>query len=121
MPNITFDIFYDTDIVNITASRGSKSPKVKPAWKVRTAPKLPPKQPPVPKVQSAFGGPQPRIKELPESEAGSVAGDTPKKQIPKLQSKQKDLSEKAAGLAEKADTVNKAKQTSKNTPPAPKV
>ena len=56
MPNISFDIFFQDDIINITASRsGGSAPKVKPAWKVRTAPKLPPKEPPLPKAAAAFG------------------------------------------------------------------
>ena len=48
MPNISFDIFFNEDVVNITASRGNSAPKVKPSWKSRTAPKLPPKTPPQP-------------------------------------------------------------------------
>jgi len=44
MPNVSFDIFYDLDFVNVTATRSGAAPKVKPAWKVRTAPKLPPKE-----------------------------------------------------------------------------
>ena len=61
MPNISFDIFYSEDVVNITATRGSNAPKVKPAWKTRTAPKLPKPNVPDKKTQ-AFGG-QPRIEE----------------------------------------------------------
>ena len=77
MPNINFDIFYDTDTVNFTASRGTAAPKVKPAWKVRSAPKLPPKTPPQPRAAAAFGP-----KQTP-SEAGS---DKPeKKKAPKLE------------------------------------
>lgn len=48
MPNISFDIFFNEDVVNITASRGNSAPKVKPGWKTRVAPKLPPKEPPQP-------------------------------------------------------------------------
>ena len=46
MPNISFDIFFDKDFVNISASRGRVAPKAKPEWKVRSAPKLPPKEVP---------------------------------------------------------------------------
>jgi len=46
MPNISFDIFFDQDFINITATRTQGVPKVKPEWKVRTAPKLPPKEVP---------------------------------------------------------------------------
>lgn len=47
MPNVSFDVFFDKDFINITATRGVKAPKAKPDWKVRTAPKLPPKEAPV--------------------------------------------------------------------------
>ncbi|MCJ1328467.1 hypothetical protein MMC10_005144 [Thelotrema lepadinum] len=56
MPNISFDIFFNEDTVNITATRGDKAPKVKPEWKVRSAPKLPPKTPPQ-KPVAAFANP----------------------------------------------------------------
>ena len=46
MPNISFDIFFDQDFINVSASRGKHAPKAKPEWKVRTAPKLPPKEQP---------------------------------------------------------------------------
>ena len=44
MPNISFDIFFDQDFINVTATRGKTAPRAKPEWKVRSAPKLPPKQ-----------------------------------------------------------------------------
>jgi hypothetical protein len=98
MPNISFDIFFQDDIINITASRsGGSAPKVKPAWKVRTAPKLPPKEPFEPKTERAFGppklkqAPQPstakpkpkEIKEAPKVEEAAKQPAAPKK-IPKL-------------------------------------
>ena len=43
MPNVSFDIFFDKDFINVTATRGQTAPKAKPEWKVRSAPKLPPK------------------------------------------------------------------------------
>ncbi|KAL9112129.1 MAG: hypothetical protein Q9227_003506 [Pyrenula ochraceoflavens] len=53
MPNISFDIFYNDDLINITASRAQGAPKVKPGWKARAAPKISQKEKPTP--QSAFG------------------------------------------------------------------
>ncbi|OAP55694.1 hypothetical protein AYL99_09846 [Fonsecaea erecta] len=55
MPNVSFDIFFDKDFINITATRGQTAPKAKPEWKVRTAPKLPPK----PVVEDHTGTPRP--------------------------------------------------------------
>ena len=71
MPNISFDIFFNQDIVNITASRSQGAPKVKPDWKVRTAPKLALKPSVTP--ETAFG-----TKETPKSDSA------PKKTPPKL-------------------------------------
>jgi hypothetical protein len=83
MPNINFDIFYDLDTVNFTASRGTAAPKVKPAWKVRSAPKLPPKEPPQPRVAQAFGP------KKTSSESGSASSDAPKKKPAKLEIRSK--------------------------------
>lgn len=60
MPNISFDIFFDKDFINVTATRGHTAPKAKPEWKVRTAPKLPPK--PIPEDHSGAPRPAPRQK-----------------------------------------------------------
>jgi len=60
MPNISFDIFFDKDFINVTATRGHTAPKAKPEWKVRTAPKLPPK--PIPEDHSGTPRPPPREK-----------------------------------------------------------
>ncbi|EXJ54052.1 hypothetical protein A1O7_09389 [Cladophialophora yegresii CBS 114405] len=60
MPNVSFDIFFDKDFINITATRGQTAPKAKPEWKVRSAPKLPPK--PVPEDHSGQPRPPPREK-----------------------------------------------------------
>ena len=76
MPNISFDIFFQDDIINITASRSAGSaPKVKPAWKVRTAPKLPPKEPPVPKTVAAFG--PPKAKQITEAKPAAKKEEKP--------------------------------------------
>jgi hypothetical protein len=61
MPNVSFDIFYDLDFINITATRSGAAPKVKPAWKVRTAPKLPPKELPASKSTTPRPEPRPKI------------------------------------------------------------
>ena len=60
MPNVSFDIFYDLDFINVTATRSGAAPRVKPAWKVRTAPKLPPKELPASK-ESPRPAPRPKI------------------------------------------------------------
>jgi hypothetical protein len=115
MPNVSFDIFYDLDFINITATRSGAAPKAKPAWKVRTAPKLPPKELPASKVsprpesrpkinaqrnalnekQASTAKKAPpklssRIQEVESSDGDSVASKTPKRAPPKL----KDLPKK---------------------------
>jgi hypothetical protein len=102
MPNVSFDIFFDKDFINITATRGQTAPKAKPEWKVRSAPKLPPK--PVPEDHSGQPRPPQRQKlttlrqpqKLPEaptsadkatdtgSDTASQAGDKAKRKPPKL-------------------------------------
>ena len=93
MPNISFDIFFDKDFINVTAARGKTAPKAKPEWKVRTAPKLPPKETP----NEPFSTPRPPPREklthsrqpakLNKPETNGVApqtGDAPKRKPPKL-------------------------------------
>ena len=58
MPNISFDIFFDQDFINVTATRGKTAPKAKPEWKVRSAPKLPPK----PQAEDHSGAPRPPLR-----------------------------------------------------------
>jgi hypothetical protein len=96
MPNISFDIFFDQDFINITATRGKVAPKAKPEWKVRSAPKLPPKQAPAAQPGSARPAARPKINEgrtaigkpakAPEvSDAASQTGDDkPRRKPPKL-------------------------------------
>ena len=62
MPNVSFDVFFDKDFINITATRGIVAPKAKPEWKVRTAPKLPPKE--VPKDPNDHGPRPPQRQKL---------------------------------------------------------
>jgi hypothetical protein len=102
MPNVSFDIFFDKDFINITATRGKVAPKAKPEWKVRSIPKLPPK--PVPEDTSGQPRPIPRQKlttlrqphkpsqsqsseeqtEQALNGAASDASDKPKRKPPKL-------------------------------------
>ena len=81
MPNISFDIFFNDDVINLTASRSQGAPKVKPAWKVRSAPKLPPKEPPA--LATAVFAPKSKAqtakpKSLTESKTPSDSQASPK-------------------------------------------
>ena len=91
MPNISFDIFYNLDTINITATRGEKAPKVKPDWKVRSAPKLPPKTPPQPPT-AAFANP---TKSRPAEEASEKA-ETSSQAAPKRAPKKLEVRGKKA-------------------------
>jgi hypothetical protein len=103
MPNISFDIFFNDDTINLTASRSKFAPKVKPTWKIRSAPKLEPAKPKTPGVSVFAPGaqrpkPTPRVEELSDSASSSPA-PTPKKpasnpavpQVKKAPPKLKDL------------------------------
>ena len=92
MPNLSFDIFFNEDVVNITASRSKGAPRVKPEWKVRTAPKLPPKTPPQAPT-SVFGKPQ--QKALPSSEAKPQATFADNSSKPKRAPKKLEVRSKA--------------------------
>lgn len=116
MPNISFDIFFNEDIVNVTASRSQGSaPKVKPGWKTRTAPKLPKKQEP---KTSAFAKPTPRITEVEDSEEEKPQEkkETPKKkeeppkkkEEPKKQESKEGEKKKIPKLAPKQASKPKA-------------
>ena len=63
MPNVSFDIFFDQDFINVTATRGKTAPKAKPEWKVRSAPKLPPKAPAASQPGSVRPPQRPKINE----------------------------------------------------------
>jgi hypothetical protein len=96
MPNISFDIFFDQDFINVTATRGKTAPRAKPEWKVRSAPKLPPKEQPVDRSGAARPPARPKINEgrgvvgkpAPKpsqtSDSASQTGDTPRRKPPKL-------------------------------------
>ena len=118
MPNISFDIFFDKDFLNVSASRGRVAPKAKPEWKVRSAPKLPPKEIPTDPVSTprpaqrekitASRRPPPKLtkpsqdkgEEKPEtSDAASQTGDAPRRKPPKLGPKKST----ANGVSKEAD------------------
>ncbi|MCJ1302196.1 hypothetical protein MMC08_004999 [Hypocenomyce scalaris] len=120
MPNISFDVFFDQDFINITATRAQGAPKVKPAWKTRVAPKLPPKElPPASKVSPRPPKIQgPRITEIPEPKTAPKAKSAPNtddatqpKRAPKLAPKAKDVSQPEKGS--ETESVPKAKTAPK--------
>ncbi len=101
MPNISFDIFFDQDFINVTATRGKTAPKAKPEWKVRSAPKLPPKAPAATQPGSVRPPQRPKINDgrtpigkpatekAPDkvadvSDAASQTDDKPRRKPPKL-------------------------------------
>lgn len=98
MPNISFDVFFDQDFINVSASRGKHAPKAKPDWKVRTAPKLPPKEQPADPSGTPRPPPRPTINstrqaasanEAPKDQkstddTASQAGDKQRRKPPKL-------------------------------------
>jgi hypothetical protein len=98
MPNVSFDIFFDQDFINVTATRGKTAPRAKPEWKVRTAPKLPPKEQPVdhsgaarppqrPKInegRGVVGKPAPKLAEKAEQAAPTNGEEKPRRKPPKL-------------------------------------
>ena len=109
MPNISFDIFFQDDIINVTATRSAGSaPKVKPAWKVRTAPKLPPKEPVQPKT-AAFGKPQPKQLTAPEPKAApKPAPKTKETPVADAETKKPAEAKKIPKLPPKAKPATKA-------------
>lgn len=115
MPNISFDVFFDTDFINITATRAQGAPKVKPAWKTRTAPKLPPKALPPPSKDhprpAKISGP--RITELPEDQpAPKAKAAAPKASAPKAKQPEQE--------APDTDSAPKPKAPAKKDAPKPK-
>ena len=123
MPNISFDIFFDKDFVNISAARGRTAPKAKPEWKVRTAPKLPPKDVPAEPFSTprpaqrekltASRQPAPKLRDQkkPEnSDSASPNGDTPRRKPPKLGPK------KDSKPAPKEDAKEESKEEPKEEP-----
>ncbi|KIV98012.1 hypothetical protein PV10_01706 [Exophiala mesophila] len=93
MPNVSFDVFFDKDFINITATRGTTAPKAKPEWKVRTAPKLPPKE----KPQEANTTPRPPPRQKLTSTRQSLA---PKRQASAPQQVSPDTSDAASQTGE---------------------
>jgi hypothetical protein len=109
MPNISFDIFFDKDFINVTATRGHTAPKAKPEWKVRTAPKLPPK--PVPEDHS--GAPRPPAREKLTSTRQPLNKAKPGQQ-PKQPQGLPPLNER---VTEVSDTASQTSETPKRKPP----
>ncbi len=92
MPNVSFDIFFDKDFINVTATRGQVAPKAKPEWKVRTAPKLPPK----PLVEDHSGAPRPLAREKLTSTRQSLGPSRQQQQPPADSEKAVDTSDAAS-------------------------
>jgi len=108
MPNVSFDIFFDKDFINITATRGVTAPKAKPEWKVRTAPKLPPK--PVEEDHSGRAKPPPRekltsLRQPAQHQKKETDGDSTKENAPQTEQKEK---KKPAKLGPKKAATNGA-------------
>ncbi|KAK5070452.1 hypothetical protein LTR64_000123 [Lithohypha guttulata] len=102
MPNISFDIFFDQDFINVSASRGKHAPKAKPEWKVRTAPKLPPKEQPADPAGTPRPTPRPPINST-----------RPPARLAGKQAEQKLLEDKAGT----SDTASQAGEKAKRKPP----
>jgi hypothetical protein len=96
MPNVSFDIFYDLDFINITATRSGAAPKVKPAWKLRTAPKLPPKEVTASKSTTPRPEPRPKINAQRNDLNGKQAAAV-KKAPPKLSSRIQEVESSDTG------------------------
>ncbi len=111
MPNVSFDIFYDLDFINVTATRSGAAPKAKPAWKVRSAPKLPPKELPASKTT-------PRPEARPKINAQRQADQaTTKKAPPKLSQRIQELdSDDSASQPETSKAPKKAPPKLKDLP-----
>lgn len=101
MPNISFDIFYNTDLVNFTVSRSGGAPKVKPDWKVRQAPKLAPKPKPTP--ENTFGRQAPRPSQQKKLPANTL-------EIEEIES------DTESNTTEKKEEVKAKKPAAKSTP-----
>ena len=111
MPNIDLQFFYDQDVFNFTATRSqSGAPKIKPAWKVRTAPKLAPKEP---KEIESSSKPTPRITDVTDSEPSKPKPAA--KKIPKLAPKKSAVPSDTASVTSEAPQAAKA-ASKKNIP-----
>ena len=95
MPNVSFDIFYDLDFINVTATRSGAAPKVKPAWKVRTAPKLPPKELPASKATPRPEA-RPKINATRNAQSDNQAKKAPSKLSSRVHEVESDDSQAAA-------------------------
>lgn len=101
MGNFKVDVDYDLDFLNITLTRSQAVPKVTPAWKVRLAPKLPPKQPKALPAASVHK-PPPR----PKINATRTSNASPDKGTPRV--REIEDSKEAGGRSTSANSVPKA-------------
>jgi len=113
MPNVSFDIFYDLDFINVTATRSGAAPKAKPAWKVRTAPKLPPKELPASKA-TPRPAPRPKI----NAQRNAQHEKQPKAEgLPKLSQRIQEIdSDDTASQTEKAPAPKRQPPKLKDLP-----
>ena len=119
MPNISFDIFFDQDFLNFTATRsGGSAPKVKPAWKVRTAPKLPPKEQPEanqggrPTLRKIAPPPRkssnPKVETLPSTPKGESSAPPKAKAVTEKLNKIKEQAPASDAASESSGPAKKA-------------
>lgn len=124
MPNISFDIFFDQDFINISASRGKHAPKAKPEWKVRTAPKLPPKEKPADPTATPRPEARPPLNSSRPPAKLAVRGSQEKKEAEDKPAQKKDTEDKSAQKkdseekpAQAPDTGNQASDKPRRKPP----
>ena len=113
MPNLSLDIFFDNDIINVTASRAKETPRVKPAWKVRSAPKLPKIEGPDQKTRHFGAKPkaEPPASTSPQAASAKAAG---KGGAPKASAPKTDAPKPAASKPAASKAAPKAEETPKD-------
>lgn len=108
MPNISFDVFFDQDFINVTATRSGAAPKAKPAWKVRSAPKLPPKALPPPDPAAPRPTQRPKINA--QRNPPKLDSEAAKKALGlKSPSKVEDVTDNASQASDSPKTTPKKK------------
>lgn len=140
MPSAKIDLFWEgLDFFNITYSKSEGAPKVTAPWKIRTAPKLPPKPKALPASSTPRPEPRatinstrfrssseekdtPRIEDVTETEPEKPATAAPKKNIPKLKdtAKTKDAAKTREAQKAEAGPSNASKVVPKSGTTAPK-
>jgi hypothetical protein len=113
MPTISADFTYGLDFLNFTVTQSQGAPKVKPAWKVRTAPKLPPKQQALPASSTARPATRPKIN------ASRFPNRSDEKATPRIQDiTETDKEDQEPSLSNPTNSVQKPTgSTSKKNPP----